>query len=282
MSAEFPIERRPRRGHDLPVLVTVPHFGTRPLPDLAAGAFTERRFETLPAGFADAFAAELYGGLDESGATILASPYSRLFVDLNRARDDFERRDGAICSKRGVVRTHMIRDEPIFAAPLVERELEQRLASFYDPFHARLKRLARALRARHGRAVVIDGHTAIGRRIGNHQIIIGTRGGNTCRPALSEHAELVFRSRGFEVHHDVPGYKGGHIVRTASRLEGVEAIQIEVNARLLMRTTREDFIARQVRGERPAYDGHVLARLHRALDELVRSAPGLVADARVG
>ena len=49
-----------------------------------------------------------------------------------------------------------------------------------------------------------------------------------------------------------------------------------------MRTTREDFIARQVRGERPAYDGHVLARLHRALDELVRSAPGLVAGARVG
>ena len=133
----------------------------------------------------------------------------------------------------------------------------------------------RSLRDRHGRAVVIDGHTAIGRRIGNHQIIIGTRGGDTCRAALSARAEAAFRSRGFEVHHDVPGYKGGHIVRTASRLEGVEAIQIEVNARLLMRTSREEFIDSQVRGEQPACDRQILARLHRALDELVRAVPGL-------
>lgn len=209
MSAQFPIVRRPRHGHGLPVLVSVPHYGTRPLPGLAAASFSEPRFETLPAGFADAFAAELYGDLDRSGATVLASPYSRLFVDLNRSRDDFERVDGAVRSKRGVVRTHMIRDEPIFAAPLVEDDVERRLARFYDPFHARLGQLARALRERHGQAVVIDGHTAIGRRIGNHQVIIGTRGGKTCRASLASRAEAVFRSRGFEVHHDVPGYKGG-------------------------------------------------------------------------
>ena len=42
-------------------------------------------------------------------------------------------------------------------------------------------------------------------------------------------------------------------------------------------TSREEFIASQVRGEQPSCDGAVLRRLHHALDELVRSVPALLA-----
>ena len=40
---------------------------------------------------------------------VVATPFSRMFVDVNRRRDDFEHLDGEVRSRRGVVRTHTMR-----------------------------------------------------------------------------------------------------------------------------------------------------------------------------
>jgi N-formylglutamate deformylase len=268
----FPIVRRPRPGHELPVLVTVPHYGTRALPGVSQRAYARAEHLSLPRGFADAFAADLYGDLHASGATVLASPYSRLFVDLNRRRDDFEEHDGGIRSRRGVVRTHMVCDEPIFAEGLSGSQVEERLERYYDPFYGKLRMLLDDLHARHGRVLVLDGHTAIARRIEPHQIVIGTRGRSTCDARIAMAAEKVFRAHGFEPRHDVPGYIGGNIVRTTAvpGAHGVHAIQVEVNAALLMPGTRRDYVVRVRRGERPAPDPEALASLRACLSHLLR------------
>src|SRR6266403_1172247 len=105
MDRAFPIVRRPAPTTRTPVLVSVPHYGTEPLPHITRDDYSEPWFETFAYGFADTFVGDLYGDLDAHGATILATPFSRIFVDVNRRRDDFEHHDGEVRSQRGVVRT---------------------------------------------------------------------------------------------------------------------------------------------------------------------------------
>src|SRR5207245_5446923 len=109
----FPIVRHPAPGTRTPVLVSVPHYGTEPLPHITRDDYREPSFETFAYGFADTFVGDLYGDLYKEGATVLATPFSRMFVDVNRRRDDFEHHDGEVRSRRGVVRTHTMRDTPI-------------------------------------------------------------------------------------------------------------------------------------------------------------------------
>ena len=116
---------------------------------------------------------------------MLATPFSRMFVDVNRRRDDFEHCDGEVRSRRGVVRTHTMRDVPIFARPLTPGELEARLRALYDPYYATLDRLLGELRRAHGGAILVDGHTGSPRRMKHHQVIIGTCREATCAPGLA-------------------------------------------------------------------------------------------------
>src|SRR5262245_44274381 len=138
MGETFPIVRHPPAGACTPVLVSVPHFGTQPLPKITRDHYSEPWFETFAYGFADTFAADVYGDLHEHGATVLATPVSRMFCDVNRRRDDFEHCDGEVRSRRGVVRTHTMREVRIMLEPLALGDLEARLQALYDPYYATL------------------------------------------------------------------------------------------------------------------------------------------------
>ncbi len=59
------------------MLVSVPHYGTQPLPHITRDDYGEPSFETFAYGFADTFVGELYGDLHEHGATVLATPSCR-------------------------------------------------------------------------------------------------------------------------------------------------------------------------------------------------------------
>ena len=118
MELPFPIVRHPLPGDAHAGAGERAHYGTQPLPHVTRDDYSEPWFETFAYGFADTFVSDLYGDLHEHGATVLATPFSRMFVDVNRRRDDFEHHDGEVRSRRGVVRTHTMRDVPIFARPL--------------------------------------------------------------------------------------------------------------------------------------------------------------------
>jgi N-formylglutamate deformylase len=266
----FPIVRRPAPGVGTPILVSVPHYGTEPLPHVTRDDYREPSFETFAYGFADAFAGDVYGDLDKEGAAVLATPFSRMFVDVNRRRDDFEQHDGEVRSRRGVVRTHTMREVPIFARPLAFAELEDRLRTFYDPYYAALERLLGELREAHGHAVLLDGHTGSPRRMKEHQVIVGTCHDATCDPALAEMVAEVVTRHGFDVHHNLGGYTGGNIVATFGRPhERVHAIQLEINAALLMTTSADEFIAQVRRGEIPDKNEANIARVHDCLREVL-------------
>ena len=275
----FPIVRHPAAGARIPVLVSVPHYGTQPLPHITRDDYSEPWFETFAYGFADTFASDLYHDLHEHGATLLATPFSRMFVDVNRRRDDFEHHDGEVRSRRGVVRTHTMREVPIFARPLAPADLEERLRALYDPYYTACEALLGHLRDAYGYALLLDAHTGSPRRMKHHQVIIGTRHGATCAPGLAATVAAIFTGHGFEVHDNVSGYTGGNIVATFGHpaARRVHALQLEVNASLLMTTSREDFIAHITRGGIPDKAHENIARVRRCLREVMAALPSALA-----
>jgi N-formylglutamate amidohydrolase len=278
MAHDFPIVRRPAPERHTPVLVSVPHYGTAPLPHITREDYGEPRFETFAYGFADTFASDLYGDLHEHGATVLATPFSRMFVDVNRRRDDFELHDGEVRSRRGVVRTHTMREVAIFRHPLGVAELEERLRALYDPYYATLDRLLGGLRARYGHALLLDGHTGSPRRMHHHQVIIGTRHDSTCDARLASIVGEVFTRHGFEVHRNISGYTGGNIVATYGQPgTRVHALQLEINASLLMTTSREEYIAHITGGGIPAKAEANIARVRACLADVLDMLPEVLA-----
>ena len=277
-AVEFPIVRYPAPDRRTPVLVSVPHYGTQPLPHITSDDYCEPRFETFCYGFADTFVGDLYGDLHEHGATVLATPFSRIFVDVNRRRDDFEHHDGTVRSRRGVVRTHTMREVSIFTRPLAPADLEARLQALYDPYYSTLDELLTGLRDVHGYAILLDGHTGSPRRMGDHQVIIGTRHGTTCAPKLAATVAAIFVRHCFEVHDNVSGYAGGNIVATFGQpaTRRVHALQLEINASLLITTTREEFIAQITRGEIPERAEANVARIRRCLGEVLAVLPSVL------
>jgi len=283
MERSFPIVRRPAPGTRTPLLVSVPHYGTEPLPHITRDDYREPSFETFAYGFADTFVGDLYADLYKDGATVLATPFSRMFVDVNRRRDDFEHRDGEVRSTRGVVRTHTMRDAPIFARPLSLVDLEERLRALYDPYYSALERLLGELCQAYGAALLLDGHTGSPRRMKDHQVIIGTRHDATCAPELAATAAAIFVRHDFEVHQNVSGYTGGNIVATYGhpRSRRVHALQLEVNASLLTTTSGEELVAQVKRGERPAKAEANIARVRRCLGDVVAALPPVLASMHV-
>ena len=261
------------------MLVSVPHYGTEPLPHITRDDYGEPWFETFAYGFADTFVGDLYADLHEHGATVLATPFSRMFVDVNRRRDDFEEHDGAVRSRRGVVRTHTMRDVAIFARPLAPAELETRLRALYDPYYSALEHLLAELRRSYGYALLLDGHTGSPRRMKDHQVIIGTRHEATCAPQLAATVAAIFTRHGFVVHDNVAGYTGGNIVATYGqpRTRRVHAIQLEINASLLMTTSREELIALVSRGGVPEKAEANIARIRSCLQEVLATLPAVLA-----
>lgn len=277
----FPIVRRPPEHAALPVLVSIPHFGTDPLPGFGAASYRAPRYASFPWGYTDPFAPQIYGALHVAGATVVATPISRMFVDVNRARDDFELRDGEVRSSRGVVRTHIRGEEPVFHEPLRPDAAERRFARYYDPYHAAVSAHLGRLRGHFGRAVLVDAHTSSAAPMDGHEVVLGTRRGRTCSPALGRGVAAVVRRHGFACSFDVPGYAGGHTVRCHGAPGGtVQAVQIEFNATAIMRTTRHEYAEACRCGGVPEHDAGLLSRCAVCMTEVVRWLGGaLCADA---
>jgi N-formylglutamate amidohydrolase len=178
-----------------------------------------------------------------------------------------------------VVRTHTMRDVAIFSRPLGLPDLEARLCALYDPYYATLHELLTGLHRTHGYALLLDGHTGSPRRMKDHQVIIGTRYDATCAPQIVVTVAEIFTRHGFEVHENVSGYTGGNIVATFGQpwTRRIHALQLEINASLLMATSREEFIALISRGGIPEKAEANIARVRRCLQDVMAALPPVLA-----
>lgn len=245
-----------------PVVISCPHVGLtwphdlRPKPqvDLAKNA--------------DFAVHELYRGSETRGAARVEAVYSRLVVDLNRARDDISRlvvpdhpaphprtRPGVPegpelpgartprNSGRGVVWTRAVDNTPVLSRALSHEELQWRLTRFHDPYYAALEHLLERRRERFGYAILLDAHSMPG--IVDADLVLGTLDGDSCSHTLESRAFAAlsdFDAVGnaqypLRVRRNRP-YRGGEVVRRFGRpAEGFHALQLEVNRSLYMDET---------------------------------------------
>ncbi|HVW74839.1 MAG TPA: N-formylglutamate amidohydrolase [Rhizomicrobium sp.] len=249
----------------VPFLFASPHSGrsypASLLENTRLDAITLRRSE-------DAFVDELFAGVVDLGAPLLAAQFPRAFLDVNRSSTELDAGMFAaplnvpvdapsprVSAGLGVI-PRIVRDgAEIYRGKLDTSEAEARISQLYRPYHQMLAALIEETRARFGVAVLIDCHS-MPSALSVPDIVLGDRYGASAAPALTARAESAFVREGFSVARNTP-YAGGHTTVLHGRVAaGCHALQIEVNRALYL---DEDKIVKKA-----AFEA-VKSRLTRAL-----------------
>jgi N-formylglutamate amidohydrolase len=220
----------------VPLVVSIPHTGTW-LPEEVASTLASAEMATQP--MTDWHLHELYDFLPFLGATTIFATVSRFAVDLNRPPEPRPLYPGRF--ETGLVPLRTFTGEPVFREPPDETTLAIRREAWHAPYHAKLAEVLEVQRARFGRVVLVDAHSvASGPNLLHDalqdEIYLGDRDGETCGDWLRERLAGAFAAEGMGVAVNDP-YKGGYITDHYGRLDGVEAIQIEMAQRVYMDET---------------------------------------------
>ena len=227
--------RELHRG-DGPLVVDVPHAGTF-VPDAIADRLTGAARATPDT---DWHVEKLYAFAMAEGVTLLSATHSRYVVDLNRDPSGAALYAGADNTELCPTRTFA--DEPVYRAGEApsQDEVTQRVDAFFAPYHRTLAEEIDSVRARHGHAVLLDGHSIrseVPRFFSGRlpDLNLGTVDGASCSPQLQARvSEVLAGAPGFT--HIVNGrFKGGWITRHYGRpAEHVHALQLEMAERSYM------------------------------------------------
>ncbi|MFN9966625.1 MAG: N-formylglutamate deformylase [Lysobacteraceae bacterium] len=225
-----------RRGRS-PLLISVPHDGSH-IPSALAARMTP---EARRAPDTDWRMSRLYGPVAEAlGASLLLPACSRYVVDLNRPPDDVSLYPGQ--NTTGLCPTTRFDGGPVYLGGEApgQDEIAGRVERWWRPYHDALGGELADLRARHGRALLWDGHSIASRLPWLFdgelpELNLGTAEGRSCRPGTEATVvgTLTAQSRFSWVANG--RFKGGHITRHYGRpADGVEALQLETAQRAYM------------------------------------------------
>ena len=194
---------------------------------------------------------ELCGAAPDLGATLLFACFPNTFIDTNRSAADVDESliegqwPGPITqsdfTQRGL---GLIKRLSRYGTQMQERkltvaELQERLATYHEPYHQELARLLAGMRAASGRAIQLSFHcmSAIGAPThadpgqARADFNIGDIHGTTCTPELFGFIAATLEARGHTVSRNFP-YYGGELTRRHSNLANrSESVFIEINKR---------------------------------------------------
>ena len=269
---------------DVPLILDSPHSGSDypadfdPLPPMRQVRQAE-----------DLCVDRLFGVAPELGVPLFKALFPRIYVDVNRARDDIDPLSvtgdlpfvPAPSAKARLGKGVIWMDAPpppalapLYGGPLAAEIVTARLENYWAPYRTRLAELIAAIRQRHGRAYYIDCHSMQSVSTAMHEegpgvrradIVLGDRRGASCSPEFTATAAQLLDAEGFAVAINEP-YQGADLVRAhGAPAEGVHALQIEVRRDLYMDedalTLTESFGATQERL------GRVVAALRERIGE---------------
>ena len=133
--------------------------------------------------------------------------------------------------------------EEIYSTRLSVEQAMARIDYLYFPFHGALAELDAETKALFGYAVLIDCHSMPSAQMAQSSgprpdFVIGDRFGVACDPKLTRTLKDALTGSGYDVHLNRP-YAGGYITEHYGRpLEGVHAVQIEINRALYLNEAR--------------------------------------------
>jgi N-formylglutamate deformylase len=213
----------------LPLLISIPHAGTRLTPAVEKGLTDEAR----PLQDTDWHIPRLYDFARTMGASILVGNYSRLVIDLNRPADD---KPLYTTATTGLFPDVLFDGRPSFlpdAAPS-DQERAGYLQNIWQPYHQQLQNELTRLKAQHGYALLFDTHSiasVIPRLFDGKlpDLNLGTNGGESCPASLSDSLVTCCQQRQ-QFSHVLNGrFKGGYITRAYGQpQEHQHAVQLEL------------------------------------------------------
>lgn len=213
----------------LPLLISIPHAGTRLTPAVEKGLTDEAR----PLQDTDWHIPRLYDFARAMGASILVGNYSRLVIDLNRPADD---KPLYTTATTGLFPDVLFDGRPSFlpdAAPSDE-ERAGYLQNIWQPYHQQLQNELARLKGQHGYALLFDAHSiasVIPRLFDGKlpDLNLGTNGGESCPASLSDRLVTCCQQQQ-QFSHVLNGrFKGGYITRAYGQpQENQHAVQLEL------------------------------------------------------
>ena len=212
---------------DTPLLINVPHAGVYIPPELREDMTSVA--QTVPD--TDWHVHLLYQFALEMGAGLMAATHSRYVVDLNRDPANAALYPGAdnteLCPTRTFNNERIYRDG---AEPDTARRRDQ----YWAPYQRALRMELERIRAAHGYAVLLDGHSIrsqVPRFFAGRlpDLNLGTADGASCAASLQQAAfEVLQNSAGFSSVCN-GRFKGGYITRHYGQPgQGVHALQLEM------------------------------------------------------
>lgn len=236
----------------LPVVVSSPHSGADYPDDFLAASRLDplmlRRSE-------DSFVDEIFACAPGLGAPLLRALFPRAFVDPNREPYELDpsmfrdplppyanTRSPRVAAGLGTIARVVANGAEIYREKLSLTEALQRIRNYYYPYHASLAELVELTRRQFGYCVLLDCHSMpsaggpLESGAGHPRIdfVLGDCHATACATPVTDAATQVLRKSGFRVGRNKP-YSGGFVTRHYGRpLEGVHALQIEINRALYM------------------------------------------------
>jgi N-formylglutamate amidohydrolase len=256
-------------GQCLPVVLASPHSGRNYPPDFIARSrlapLALRRSE-------DGYVDEIFMAATELGVPMLAALFPRAFLDPNREPFELDpsmfdgplpayvnNRSPRVAAGLGTVPRVVASGEEIYSDRLRFAEALARLDRCYYPYHAALRGLVDETVARFGYCILLDCHSmpSVGlppelAEVGSLDAVLGDCFGSACSPQLTLTAESTLTAMGYMVGRNAP-YAGGYTTRHYGRpVDGVHALQIELNRSLYM-----EELSMQRRPYLPVLAGHM-------------------------
>ena len=215
---------------DSPLVIDVPHAGTH-VPDAIAARLTDA---ARPVPDTDWHVEKLYAFARDAGATLMAATHSRFVVDLNRDPAGVALYAGS--DNTELVPTRTFDNEPIWrpGAEPDAREVDERVRAYFTPYHEALAAEVERVRARHGHAVLLDGHSIraqVPRFFAGRlpDFNLGTADGASADRALERIASGILAASAPFTSVVNGRFKGGWITRHYGRPgAGVHALQLEM------------------------------------------------------
>ncbi len=239
----------------LPIIYDSPHSGSILPEDFAVQASNTDIKQSE-----DNFVDMLFEQAPQYHAFLLKSLFSRVYIDLNRDKNDIDpslleavsRDNGDIRYQpsnksdagHGLIWKKTNSGTMLYDRLLTISDIQHRIENYWQPYHHLLERLYRKLYRQFNYVLHLNCHSMPSSALNTSDIasdiasdidvILGDGYGQTSHPAINDFLLESFTKHGFKVRMNVP-YSGGYIVRNyANPNNACYAIQIEINRALYM------------------------------------------------
>ncbi|QHB32880.1 N-formylglutamate deformylase [Yersinia canariae] len=215
---------------ELPLLISIPHAGTRLTPAVEAGLTDAAR----PLSDTDWYIPRLYDFARNIGASIVIGNYSRLVVDLNRPEDD---QPLYTTATTGLFPETLFDGRPCFMPGKTpsSQERQSYLLHIWNPYHQQLQSELVRLKAKFGYALLLDAHSiasVIPRLFDGKlpDLNFGTNSGASCDSSLSKQLIECCEHQSTFSYVLNGRFKGGYITRAYGLPQNHQhAVQLELS-----------------------------------------------------